>query len=134
MRGKSGLALGLAIGYLFGTKAGRERYEQLSQSARRLAENPSLQRLQTEVSGLFNASKQRATATIEGTATRVADKVEETSKSTATEESKSGSSGSAPVNNTGTGARSGGTGSSGSSRGSRSSSSGSRSSSRSSDA
>ena len=44
MRGKTGLALGLAIGYVFGTKAGRERYEQLSQSAKRLADDPSLRR------------------------------------------------------------------------------------------
>jgi hypothetical protein len=119
MRGKSGLALGLAIGYLFGTRAGRERYEQLSQSAKRLAENPSLQRLQGELGGLFSASKQRATATIEGTATRVADKAEETSASTPTDDK----SGSAPVNNTAPSARST---SSGGSR-SRSSSSGSRS-------
>jgi hypothetical protein len=125
MRGKTGLALGLAIGYVFGTKAGRERYEQLSQSAKRLAEDPSLQRLQGELTGLFNASKQRATATIEGTATRAADKVEETGKKLA--DDKSGSS---PVSSTSTGARSG---SSGSSR-SRSSSSSSRSSSRGGDA
>jgi hypothetical protein len=77
MRGKSGLALGLAIGYVFGTKAGRERYEQLSQSAKRLAADPSVQRLQTELGGLFNASKQQATTAIEGTATRAADKLEE---------------------------------------------------------
>jgi hypothetical protein len=77
MRGKSGLALGLAVGYVLGTKAGRERYEQLSESAKRLAADPSLQRLQAELGGLFNASKQQATATIEGTAARAADKVEE---------------------------------------------------------
>ncbi|MDE0546540.1 hypothetical protein [Microbacterium sp. C7(2022)] len=29
MRGKAGLALGLAIGYVLGTRAGRERYEQI---------------------------------------------------------------------------------------------------------
>jgi hypothetical protein len=76
MRGKSGLALGLAIGYVFGTKAGRERYEQLSESAKRLAADPSLQRLQAELGGLFNASRQQATATIEGTAAAAADKLE----------------------------------------------------------
>jgi hypothetical protein len=76
MRGKSGLALGLAIGYVFGTKAGRERYEQLSESAKRLAADPSLQRLQAELGGLFNASRQQATATIEGTAAGAADKLE----------------------------------------------------------
>lgn len=77
MRGKSGLALGLAIGYVFGTKAGRERYEQLSQSAKRLAADPSLQRLQDELGSLFNASKQQASGTIEGTATGAADRIEE---------------------------------------------------------
>jgi hypothetical protein len=77
MRGKSGLALGLAIGYVFGTKAGRERYDQLSQSAKRLAADPSMQRLQAELGGLFNASKQQATATIEGTAAKAADKLGE---------------------------------------------------------
>jgi hypothetical protein len=126
MRGKTALALGLAIGYVFGTKAGRERYEQLSQSAKRLAEEPSLQRLQGELSGLFNASKERATATIEGTATRAADKVEETTKKLADDKKSGSSSG----GSTSTGARSG---SSGSSR-SRSSSSSSRSSSRGGDA
>ena len=118
MRGKSGLALGLAIGYVFGTKAGRERYEQLSQSAKRLANDPSLRRLQGELSGLFNASKQQATATIEGTATRAADKVQEANQRLADDQR----TGSGPASTTSTGARSS---SSGGSR-SRSTSTGSR--------
>jgi hypothetical protein len=123
MRGKSGLALGLAIGYVFGTKAGRERYEQLSQSAKRLANDPSLQRLQGELGGLFNASKQRATATIEGgTATRAADKVQEANQSLADDQQ----TGSSSASTTSTGARSS---SSGGSR-SRSTSTGPRPSSR----
>jgi hypothetical protein len=130
MRGKTGLALGLAIGYVFGTKAGRERYEQLSQSAKRLAEDPSLQRLQGELGALFNASKQRATATIEGTATRAADKAadkaSEASKTLA-DDQKSGSS---QASTTSTGGRSSGSGGSRS----RSSSSSSRPSSQSGDA
>jgi hypothetical protein len=101
MRGKSGLALGLAIGYVFGTKAGRERYEQLSQSAKRLANDPSLRRLQGELGGLFNASKQQATATIEGTATRAADKVQEADERLADQQT-----GSSPASTTSTGARS----------------------------
>jgi hypothetical protein len=102
MRGKSGLALGLAIGYVFGTKAGRERYEQLRQSAKRLAAEPTLQRLQTEAGGLFNASRQKATTAIEGTATRAADKLEE-----AREQSSGGSSGATttPASNSTTRAR-----------------------------
>ncbi|GHD30055.1 hypothetical protein GCM10010335_19720 [Streptomyces galbus] len=33
---------GLALGYVLGTRAGRERYEQLKKSARRLSENPAV--------------------------------------------------------------------------------------------
>ncbi|GAB7063181.1 YtxH domain-containing protein [Streptomyces mexicanus] len=33
---------GLAVGYVLGTKAGRERYEQLTKSARRVAQNPAV--------------------------------------------------------------------------------------------
>lgn len=33
---------GLAVGYVIGARAGRERYEQLRHSARRFAENPAV--------------------------------------------------------------------------------------------
>jgi hypothetical protein len=33
---------GLAIGYVLGARAGRERYEQLREAAQRLGENPAL--------------------------------------------------------------------------------------------
>ncbi|MET0735638.1 MAG: hypothetical protein ABWY55_08345 [Microbacterium sp.] len=33
MRGKAGLVLGLAVGYVLGTRAGRERYEQIKAQA-----------------------------------------------------------------------------------------------------
>ncbi|MEU5088032.1 YtxH domain-containing protein [Streptomyces sp. NPDC021356] len=33
---------GLALGYVLGTKAGRERYEQLRKSARQVAQNPAV--------------------------------------------------------------------------------------------
>lgn len=35
-------AAGAAVGYLFGTKAGRQRYEQIVASARQLAEHPTV--------------------------------------------------------------------------------------------
>ena len=35
--------LGTGVGYVLGTRAGRERYEQLSQAYRRVADNPSVQ-------------------------------------------------------------------------------------------
>lgn len=40
MRYKVTFAVGLALGYVLGTRAGRERYEQLKKSARGLAQSP----------------------------------------------------------------------------------------------
>jgi hypothetical protein len=42
MRYRLTFIAGLAIGYVLGTRAGRERYEQLKKSARRIAENPAV--------------------------------------------------------------------------------------------
>ncbi len=36
MRGKAGLVIGLAVGYVLGTRAGRERYEQIKDQARKV--------------------------------------------------------------------------------------------------
>ncbi|MFC9298994.1 YtxH domain-containing protein [Streptomyces sp. NPDC057011] len=40
MRYKVTFAAGLALGYVLGTRAGRERYEAMKKSARELAQNP----------------------------------------------------------------------------------------------
>ncbi|MEU6771400.1 YtxH domain-containing protein [Streptomyces sp. NPDC046759] len=42
MRYRLTFVAGLALGYVLGTRAGRERYEQLKKSARRLAQNPTV--------------------------------------------------------------------------------------------
>ncbi|KUO22386.1 hypothetical protein [Streptomyces dysideae] len=42
MRYKLTFAAGLALGYVLGTHAGRERYEQLKKSARQVAQNPAV--------------------------------------------------------------------------------------------
>ena len=57
MKGKVGIAIGLAAGYVLGTRAGRERYQQLTASAKRLADEPSLQRLQEELNGVFGSGR-----------------------------------------------------------------------------
>ncbi|TQN31105.1 hypothetical protein FHX37_0994 [Haloactinospora alba] len=44
MRYRITFLTGLAVGYVLGTKAGRERYEQLARTARRVADNPSVRR------------------------------------------------------------------------------------------
>jgi len=58
MKGKLGIAVGLAAGYVLGTRAGRERYQQLTASAKRIADDPSLQRIQEELNGLFGSGSQ----------------------------------------------------------------------------
>jgi hypothetical protein len=67
MKGKLGIAVGLAAGYVLGTRAGRERYQQLTASAKRIADEPSLQRLQEELNGLFGSSGQATSGSSSGT-------------------------------------------------------------------
>ncbi|MEU9254279.1 YtxH domain-containing protein [Streptomyces sp. NPDC048270] len=42
MRYKVTFVVGLALGYILGTRAGRERYESLKKSAREIAQNPAV--------------------------------------------------------------------------------------------
>ncbi|WP_328427810.1 YtxH domain-containing protein [Streptomyces sp. NBC_00443] len=42
MRYRLTFVIGLAVGYVLGTRAGRERYEQLKKSARQVAQNPAV--------------------------------------------------------------------------------------------
>ncbi|MEU6661124.1 YtxH domain-containing protein [Streptomyces sp. NPDC046821] len=42
MRYRLTFVAGLALGYVLGTRAGRERYEQLKKSAREIAQNPAV--------------------------------------------------------------------------------------------
>ncbi|MFI9624614.1 YtxH domain-containing protein [Streptomyces sp. NPDC052042] len=42
MRYRLAFIAGLALGYVIGTRAGRERYEQLKKSAREFAQNPAV--------------------------------------------------------------------------------------------
>ncbi|MEW9527733.1 YtxH domain-containing protein [Microbispora sp. NPDC049125] len=51
MRYKAMFATGLAIGYVLGTRAGRERYEQIKRFTQRVADSPTVQ----EAAGLVGA-------------------------------------------------------------------------------
>ncbi|MFF4396684.1 YtxH domain-containing protein [Streptomyces sp. NPDC001480] len=42
MRYRLTFVVGLALGYVLGTRAGRERYETLKKSARQIAQNPAV--------------------------------------------------------------------------------------------
>jgi hypothetical protein len=67
--------LGLAIGYVFGTRAGRERYEQLRAGAERLWTNPRVQtqvhRAEDYVRGLAPGTVERVEATAKKVASQV---------------------------------------------------------------
>src|SRR5258708_9394774 len=56
---------GLAVGFVLGTRAGRERYEQLKQLGRRVADSPAAQQaagaVQAQAAGLAQAAKQKVT-------------------------------------------------------------------------
>jgi hypothetical protein len=55
-----GFMAGLATGYVLGTRAGRERYEQMKKAARTVADNPTVQQaagaVQAQASGLASAA------------------------------------------------------------------------------
>lgn len=55
MRGKGMFVMGLAIGYVLGTRAGRERYEQIVRVAQRVRSNPTVQ----EAAGMVQAQTSR---------------------------------------------------------------------------
>jgi hypothetical protein len=56
---------GLAAGYVLGARAGRERYEQIVQLTRRVADNPAAQQaagaVQAQAAGFAKAARQRVT-------------------------------------------------------------------------
>ena len=45
MKFRFGLVIGLAVGYVLGAKAGRERYEQIKRGADRLRSNESIRKV-----------------------------------------------------------------------------------------
>ena len=59
MKYRTMFVTGAAIGYVLGTRAGRERYEQIRRTYRRIAENPTVQ----ETAGLVRAQAEALTDT-----------------------------------------------------------------------
>ncbi len=69
---------GLAIGYVLGAQAGRERYEQLKQLARKAAESPAMQQtagaLQAQATATAKTAKDKATTGMRKGAAKVTSK------------------------------------------------------------
>ena len=61
MRMRIGFAIGAGVGYILGTRAGRERYEQIKQAAKRVFENPKVKntagRVQAQAVHLGNQAR-----------------------------------------------------------------------------
>ena len=66
---------GLAIGYVLGTQAGRERYEQLKRLARKATESPAMQQtagaLQAQASATAKTAKEKAATGMRKSASKV---------------------------------------------------------------
>ena len=75
--GKLGMAVGAAVGYVLGAKAGRERYDQLQASARQLLDKPQVKRVVDSAPGNLGARVEQA-------AHKAADKVQQAQDRVAT--------------------------------------------------
>lgn len=107
MRGKILLLTGLAVGYVLGAKAGREKYNQLKESAERLWNDPRVKQRVDQVEGF-----------VKDKAPEVADFVTDNAKKVAGQVGGKKSSGSSRPNGTGSTASTGSSTASGSSTGS----------------
>jgi hypothetical protein len=65
MRYKMAFIIGLGIGFVLGTRAGRERYEQMVKTARKAADSPAVQQaagaIQAQATGLAKTAKGKVT-------------------------------------------------------------------------
>ena len=60
MKRRTWLLIGFAVGYVLGSKAGRERYEQIRKFARRISENPPIRQVIDEAKDLADSGTARA--------------------------------------------------------------------------
>jgi hypothetical protein len=75
MRYRLTFVAGLAVGYVLGTRAGRERYEQLKKAARRIAQNPAVRNTAETAAQQGRQYAGKAFHTVSG---KVGDRVPET--------------------------------------------------------
>lgn len=59
--GKVTAVLALGVGYVLGTRAGRERYEQLKQTAAKVGQRPETQRAQERIKAVAGEKLQKGT-------------------------------------------------------------------------
>ncbi|MFN3708585.1 YtxH domain-containing protein [Microcella sp.] len=94
MRGKILFATGLAVGYVLGTRAGRERYEQIKKAADRFWGDPRVQRQVDKVDGYVRDKAPEVAEFVADGAKKVVTTVMNKSESSSSGRSTSTSSGS----------------------------------------
>ncbi|HWR84480.1 MAG TPA: YtxH domain-containing protein [Rhodoglobus sp.] len=102
MRGKILLLVGLGVGYVLGTRAGREQYEKIKDNAQKLWNDPRVQQRVDDVQGF-----------VKDKAPEVADFVTDNAKTVASKVSGRKPSGSPSTGSSGTGSSNSGTTSTG---------------------
>jgi hypothetical protein len=60
---KTGLVIGLGVGYVLGAKAGRDRYEQIVEGFHDLTDRPEVQDLLAKGKGLMDQANNAARST-----------------------------------------------------------------------
>lgn len=81
---------GMAVGYVLGTRAGREKYDQIVASARRFAGQPAVVDAQAKVKGMVDAGTQAVTAKVGDVADTLTEKVTPTRAKSSTVASTAG--------------------------------------------
>jgi hypothetical protein len=72
MRGKAGLVIGLAVGYVLGTRAGRERYEQIKTQWLKVWDTEPVQTQVTKVKDFAKSQAMALPSTLWDSAVKVA--------------------------------------------------------------
>jgi hypothetical protein len=78
MKGKLMLLAGAAVGYIFGTRAGRERYEQMKGKADAFWHDPKVQQKVSEAQHAVKTKAPELQEKVTGAASRATDKVKST--------------------------------------------------------
>jgi hypothetical protein len=73
---KTGLLVGFGVGYVLGTKAGRERYEELKASWDQFMGNPSVQRAVTKGREVVETGARRGIRAVEEAGDEAKDRLE----------------------------------------------------------
>ena len=78
MKFKSGLTIGIAIGYVLGARAGRERYEQIKRGAVAARQHPAIAQLGEQATGLTDLVRTGIAGVLEAGSRTLRDSVEPT--------------------------------------------------------